>query len=163
MGHIQSLEDFITFLIRRRYMIIAVTLLGVALSVFVAKTRPKSYETYASIQIQPPRVVDANAVAQGGDDAGSAQVLQTIEQLLMTRANLIAMIERHGLYTDLPGLTIDQKVALLRNSVTFQQIASLAAPAYGTPARASALLITGGPRGQRFRTGISGPKQCRTI
>ncbi len=142
MGHIQSLDDFISFLIRRRSIIIAITILGVALSVFVAKGRPKTYDAFAAIQIQPPRVTDTNAAVAGDATSGSVQVLQTIEQQLTTRESLLAMIERHGLYTDLPALTPDQKVALLRTSVSFQQIASAAAPTYGTPARASALIIT---------------------
>lgn len=142
MGHIQTLDDFISFLIRRRSIIIAVTILGVALSVFVAKTRPKTYESFAAIQIQPPRVTDSSQIATGDDPSGSVQVLQTIEQQLTTRESLTAMIERHGLFIDLPGLTLEQKISLLRNSISFQQIASAAAPTYGSPARASALIIT---------------------
>lgn len=142
MGHIQSLDDFIGFVFRRRSIIIAVTLLGVALSVFVAKTRPKTYESFAAIQIQPPRVTDTATGGADEDASGSVQVLQTIEQQLTTRESLMAMIERHGLFADLPGLTVDQKVGLLRNAISFQQIASAAAPTYGAPARASALIIT---------------------
>ncbi len=142
MGHIQSFDDFISFLVRRRGLIIAVTLLGVALSVFVAKTRPKIYESSAAIQIRPPQVTDTSGPVAGSDPAGSAQILQTIEQQLTTRENLIAMIDRHGLYADLSGLTTDQKVGLLRSSVTFQQIASASLPGYGATAQASAMIIT---------------------
>jgi tyrosine-protein kinase Etk/Wzc len=141
MGHIQTFDDFISLLIRRRSLIIAVTILGVALSVFVARTRPKTYEAYAAIQIQPPRVTDATAAAEDAA-SGSVQILQTIEQQLTTRESLLAMIARHGLYADLPALTDEEKIGLLRASVSFQQIASAATPTYGAPTRASALIIT---------------------
>jgi uncharacterized protein involved in exopolysaccharide biosynthesis len=140
MGHIQSLDDLIGFLLRRRSLIIAITLLGIALSVFVAKSRPKVYEAYAVIQVQPPRVTDIPA-APGADSVGTAEILQSIEQQLTTRENLIAMIERHGLYADLGGLTIDQKVALLRSAISFSQVDSAAAQSYGASARPSAVII----------------------
>jgi tyrosine-protein kinase Etk/Wzc len=138
MGHIQSLDDLIGFLIRRRMIIIAITVLGVALSILVAKSRPKVYETAAVIQVLSPVVEEGDAV----QTAGSAEQLQIIEQQLTTREALIALMERHGVFADLPGLTLDQKVGLLRSSVTFQQVASAAPQTFGAPPRVSALIIT---------------------
>lgn len=140
MGHIQTLDDLISFLLRRRTLIILVTILGVALSVFAAKSRPKTYETAAAIQIQLPQVAEGQAT-DAAPDLGSAQLLQSIEQRLTTRENLIAMIDRHGLFADAPGLTTDQKVTALRASITFQQVASAGNPSFGQPAQVSALLI----------------------
>jgi tyrosine-protein kinase Etk/Wzc len=138
MGHIQTLDDLISFLIRRRMIIVAIALFGVALSVLVAKSRPKTYETAAVIQVLSP------VVAEGGSasGAGSAEQLQIIEQQLTTREALIALMERHAVYADLPGLTLDQKVGLLRGAVSFQQVASAAPQTFGTPPRVSALIIT---------------------
>jgi tyrosine-protein kinase Etk/Wzc len=138
MGHIQTLQDLISFLIRRRLIIIAITLLGVALSILVAKSRPKIYETAAVIQVLSPVVEEGSTV----QTAGSAEQLQIIEQQLTTREALIALMERHGIYADLPGLTLDQKVGLLRGSVTFQQVASAAPQTFGTAPRISALIIS---------------------
>ncbi len=138
MGHIQTLDDLISFLIRRRMVIIAVTVLGVALSILVAKSRPKVFETAAVIQVLSPVVDEGTAV----QTTGSAEQLQIIEQQLTTREALIALMERHGIYADLPGLTLDQKVGLLRNSVTFQQVASAAPQTFGTAPRISALIIS---------------------
>jgi tyrosine-protein kinase Etk/Wzc len=140
MGHIQTLEDLISFLLRRKSLIIAITILGVALSVFVAKSRPKIYETAAVIQIQLPQVAEGQNPG-AAPETGSAQLLQNIEQRLTTRENLLAMIERHGLFADASGLTPDQKVNALRASVTFQQVASAANQTFGQPAQVSALLI----------------------
>jgi tyrosine-protein kinase Etk/Wzc len=138
MGHIQSLDDLISFLIRRRMIIIAITVLGVALSILVAKSRPKVYETAAVIQVLSPIVEEGTTAPT----AGSAEQLQIIEQQLTTREALIALMERHGIYANLPGLTLDQKVGLLRSSVTFQQVASAAPQTYGTAPRIAALIIS---------------------
>jgi tyrosine-protein kinase Etk/Wzc len=140
MGHIQTLDDLISFLLRRKSLIIAITILGIALTIFVVKSRPKTYEAAAVIQIQLPQVADAPA-AGAAPELGSAQLLQGIEQRLTTRENLLAVIERHGLFADAPSLTPDQKVTALRASVTFQQVASVANQTFGQPAQVSALLI----------------------
>lgn len=140
MGHIQTFDDLISFLVRRKSLIIAITILGVALSVFVVKSRPKTYEAAAVIQIQLPQVAEA-ATAGAAPALGSAQLLQGIEQRLTTRENLLAVIARHGLYADAPAMTPDQKVNALRASVTFQQVASVANQTFGQPAQVSALLI----------------------
>jgi tyrosine-protein kinase Etk/Wzc len=140
MGHIQSLDDLISFLLRRKSLIIAITILGIALSVFVAKSRPKTYETAAAIQITLPQVAEGQTTG-AAPELGSAQLLQSIEQRLTTRENLLAMIERHGLFSDAPGLTPDQKVSALRAAVTFLPVASAANQSFGQPAQVSALLI----------------------
>ncbi|MCU0800621.1 MAG: Wzz/FepE/Etk N-terminal domain-containing protein [Rhodobacteraceae bacterium] len=140
MGHIQTLDDLISFLFRRRLLIIAITVLGVALSVLIAKSRPKTYQAAAVIQVLSP-VVTEEAVPGAAPTTGSAEMLQIIEQQLTTREALISMMERHGLFADLPGLSLDQKVGLLRNSVSFQQVASAAPQQFGAAPRVSALII----------------------
>jgi tyrosine-protein kinase Etk/Wzc len=140
MGHIQTLEDLISFLIRRKSLIIAITILGVALSVIVAKSRPKTYETAAVIQIQIPQVAEGQT-AGATPEFGSAQLLQSIEQRLTTRENLMAVIERHGLFADAPALTPDQKVTALRAAVTFQPVDSVANQTFGQPTQVSAMLV----------------------
>lgn len=140
MGHIQSFDDLVSFLLRRKSLIIAITILGMALTVFVIKSRPKTYESAAVIQIQLPQVADGQTPG-AAPETGSAQLLQSIEQRLTTRENLTAVIERHGLFADAAGLTLDQKVTALRASITFQPVASAANQSFGQPAQVSALLI----------------------
>ena len=92
MGQIQSIEELIGLILRRRWLIIALTLVGMVVAAVYAKSRPDVFETAAVIQIQSPAVADAAgaAVPLAG---GAAQILQTIEQRLTTRENLVAMIE----------------------------------------------------------------------
>ena len=140
MGQIQSIEDLIGLLLRRRWLIIAVTLLGMIAAVIYAKSRPEVYETVAVIQIQSPAVANTTDAA-APVAIGAAQVLQTIEQRLTTRENLVAMIDRHGLFADLVGVPIDRKVLMLREAVRFQAVDSAAGQTFGQARSISAILI----------------------
>lgn len=138
MGHIQTLDELIAFLFRRRWLILAVTVLGALTAAVYAKSRPDTYESAAVIQVELPTVsAEQDSATETG--TGAAQFLQSIEQRLTTRENLTAMIERHGLYTDLAALPMDRKLALLRSSVTFQGVESSVRGASG--AGLSAILI----------------------
>ncbi|MGQ0566765.1 MAG: Wzz/FepE/Etk N-terminal domain-containing protein [Gemmobacter sp.] len=137
MGPIQTIDEFLGLLLRRRLLIAAVT---VALSVLVllyAATRPVIYEAASVIQVETPTIADGSATPAAG---ASAQRLQTIQQRLTTRESLLAMIDRHGLYEGLP-ITNDEKVHLLRLAVRFQPVASVASQGYGAPQQVSALII----------------------
>ena len=138
MGQIQSLDEFLSLLWRRRWLIIAVTLLGLALAAVYAKSRPATYSAAAVIQIEVPSVTEQDGTVA---PSGAAQLLQAIEQRLTTRENLLAVIARHGLYANLPGLTDDQKVQALRSALTFQSVASATAQNFGAPPAISAIII----------------------
>jgi tyrosine-protein kinase Etk/Wzc len=139
MGPIQSLDDLFSLIRRRFWLIAVITLVGAGFSAWYAKSRPKLYEAVSVLQIEQARVqegADPNETT-----AASAASFQAIEQRLMTRENLVAIMDRHGVFADLPGLTTDQKVALLRGSITFQQVASAANPSFGQAATLSAILM----------------------
>ena len=136
MGQIQTLEDLLNFLVRRRWLIAAVAVLGILVSAIYAKSRPDTYEASAVIEVQASQV--------GGDPgtSGSAQLLQTIEQRLTTRDNLLEVIDRHDLYAGLAALLPDERAALLRRNVTFQAIAAAGNAPYAPATQISAIIIT---------------------
>lgn len=138
MGQIQSIEEFIGLLIRRRLLIGAVTVFGIVMTLLYVMAKPDVFESTAVIQVQSPTVAgsDSDAVREN-----SAQRLQAIQQQLTTRENMLAVIERHQLYAGAP-LTDDQKVHLLRISLRFETVASAAAAGFGQPSEVSALLIS---------------------
>ncbi|MFE3838031.1 Wzz/FepE/Etk N-terminal domain-containing protein [Pseudogemmobacter sonorensis] len=136
MGQIQNIEDLLNFLWRRRWLIALVTVIGVVCSAIYAKTRPDRFEASAAIQVQGAQVGADGAVM------GSAKVLEGIQQRLTTREALLGMIARHGLYTDLPGLSDEQKISLLRASIFFHAIESSTPAAYGQGAQISAIIIS---------------------
>lgn len=135
MGQIQTLEDLLGFLKRRFWLIALVACAGVVLAAVYAKSRPDTYEAAAVIQVQGPQVGDATGT-------GSAHLLQSIEQRLTTREALLAVIRRHGLYTDLPQLSDDEKINLLRSQIFFQGVEAAGNQAFGTPTQISAIIIT---------------------
>ncbi|MGV8950951.1 MAG: Wzz/FepE/Etk N-terminal domain-containing protein [Cypionkella sp.] len=141
MGQIQSLEELISFLLRRRWLIILLTVFGTAAAVVYAKMQPSMYETAAVIQVEGARVVEGGNGPQQNDNGGAAQVLQTIEQRLTTREALQAVIERHNLFVDQPALPQDKRLFALRSNVTFQAVDSAAGQAFGESRRLSAIIV----------------------
>jgi tyrosine-protein kinase Etk/Wzc len=142
MGQIQSIEEFISLLLRRRWLILSVILLGTLAAVIFAKMQPSTYEATAVIQIEGAQVSDAPQGAAPIDGGGAAQVLQTIEQRLTTRDALSAVIERHNLFADQPALPLDKRLFALRTNVTFQAVDSAAGQTFGQGRNLSAIIIT---------------------
>ncbi|WP_395540644.1 Wzz/FepE/Etk N-terminal domain-containing protein [Neotabrizicola sp. sgz301269] len=136
MGQLQTLEDLLSFLTRRWWVILAIIILGFALSATLAKMRPDIYEATAVIQAQGAQI------GLEATNGGSAQMLQAIEQRLTTREALLAMIARQGLYADLPALSDEERAALLRASIRIEGVASAGNQAYGQPAQISAIIVT---------------------
>lgn len=138
MGQIQSIDELIGLLIRRRLLIGAVAVFGVVMTLLYVMAKPDVFESGAVIQVQTPIVTDPTSGVQVPSQ--SAQRLQAIEQRLTTRENMLAVIARHGLYDGLP-LSDDEKVHLLRLAVRFQPVASVASPQFGAPSQVSALIV----------------------
>lgn len=140
MGQIQSLSELLSFLGRRFWVILLVTAAGIFAAIAYARSTPNIYEAAAAIQIETPTVsAEENGNGSGGSSA--ARTLQSIEQRLTTRENLQAVIDRHGLFSDAPGMSQDQKLAVLRDSITFQGIDSAASQSFGQPPSLAAILI----------------------
>ncbi len=141
MGQIQSIEELINFLLRRRWLIILVAVIGTLGAVVFAKLQPRTFEAIAVIQIQGAQVNDTGTAA-ANDGGGSAQVLQTIEQQLTTREALAALIDRHNLFADQPALPLEKRLFALRSNVTFQAVDSAAGQGFGQARNISAIIIT---------------------
>ena len=121
MGPFQTIDDVISLILRRRWPILAVTVLGLALSLGYARARPALFETSAVIQVAGPAVSGPELPPEL--PAASAEMLQLTEQQLMTGENLAAGIDRHQLFADQPNLTAEEKDAALRRAIRFETIA----------------------------------------
>lgn len=139
MGPIQTLDDFIGLVKRRHLVIAVVTVLGVIFAVLYSIGRPQVYESTAVIQVQSPVVVDPTSGSLVPSQ--SAQRLQSIEQQLTTRGNMLEVIARYNLFVGLP-LTDEEKVYALRQTLRFERVTSAAATRPGISAPVSAFLIT---------------------
>ena len=121
MGPIQTFEDLLGLIWRRRVLILLVSVIGTLLGAWYAKSRPDVYETAAVLQVEQATVARTGA----GAAENTLQIMQTIEQRLTTRDNMIALIERHGLMTDLPALSLEEKVAAMRAAIRFQSVSDV--------------------------------------
>jgi tyrosine-protein kinase Etk/Wzc len=140
MGQIQSIDELIGLLIRRRLLIGAIAVFGIVITFLYVVSKPDVFESTAVIQVQSPTVANPDAATSALRE-NSAQRLQAIQQTLTTRENMLAVIARHKLYADTP-LTDDEKVHLLRLALRFETVASAAASGFGQPSEVSALLVS---------------------
>ncbi|GGH23196.1 Uncharacterized protein involved in exopolysaccharide biosynthesis [Cribrihabitans marinus] len=122
MGPIYSLEDFLDMVRRRIVLILGVIFLGGLASVGIALMQAHEYESSEVIQIVQPMIDDdlARTTVQGS----SARRLQLIEQQLMARSTILGIMDKYGLYRNLPGLTTSQKIVLFRESVVIEGVAA---------------------------------------
>lgn len=120
MGPIQTLEDLIGLVFRRWKMIALIAVVGTLLAAWYAKSRPDTYETAAVLQVEQAPIVNRTE----SQSSNPLQILQTIEQRLTTRENIQALIERHNLAADMPGLSNEERILAMRNSIRFQSVSS---------------------------------------
>lgn len=120
MGQIQSVGDFLNMMRRRIVLIIAVVLLGTAISVWWALVQPVTYEATAVAQIESPAVADPAASGVTTNNPVDHR-LRILEQKLMARDNLRGMVARYGLYEG-TELSEELKIATLRERVQISQI-----------------------------------------
>ncbi len=142
MGPIHSVGDLIDMIMRRFWIMAGIGFVGVVITLAVAADLDQVYETTAVIEFDLP-------VASGTDRAGPAQqgnasqqLLQLIQQRLMTRESLTEIIDQFDLFGNTPGLSMAERVTALREAVTFQQVPVQSAGTGAEERRLAAMLIT---------------------
>lgn len=133
MGPIQSLEDLIGMIRRRFWIIILVTVIGAILSVYVALSRPKSYSAIAVLQVEMPLMAETGSAAAA--PLGALQRLSAIQHRLTTRENLLALSERHQVFSSTVPLSEEDRISIMRKSLSFETVSNEAR-------QMTALLIT---------------------
>ncbi|MEM6941118.1 MAG: DUF874 domain-containing protein [Pseudomonadota bacterium] len=123
MGPIHTIADFVDMLRRRVGLMSAIVIAGCFGSVFWALSTPHLYESSEVIQISQPTISDE--LARPTVEGSAARRVQLIQQQLLARDSLEAMIATYALYENLPGLLLSQKVDLLRRSVTINGVAAV--------------------------------------
>lgn len=102
---------------RRRWWIVALCFAVFApLAAGVALILPPVYSASARIIVESQQIPDE--LARATVTASANERVELIRQLLTTRQNLVTVIEKNNLYGDRPGLTLSDKVDLLRESTT---------------------------------------------
>ncbi len=150
MGQFSTLDDVLGVLRRRLALIIGITFIGAALSLFYATSLPRQYETTAVLQVEL-----SDLAASGAGQSPGARVknrLNLITQQLMARESIRSVIEELGLFAA-SGLPQSEQIARLREAVGIEQIVDP-----GAAWRPDAV-----PSGLRITVRWGDPEQAATI
>lgn len=118
MAQIDSVGHALKALRRRAVLIGVLLTLGTGLSLWMALTRERVYEAFASVQIETPQVT----VAAGSTPTNPIETrIRLIEQKLLSRETLLALANDMDLLRTDPALTDAMRVDMLRDSVQIQR------------------------------------------
>lgn len=115
-----GLSDLLSALKRRAWVIALCVLIIAPLAAGVAYVLPPVYSAKARILIEGQQIPDE--LARSTVTASAAERIELIKQRLMTRRNLIGLIEQFDLYSDAPNLSLPEKIERLRASTAFESI-----------------------------------------
>lgn len=121
MGPIQSFSEFFSALRRRAATWSSIIIVGVIVTLLYTYSLPRLYESTAVIQIVNSQI--SNKIT-GNSSASTSlkQQFQQLEQRIMARDSLIAVIEKYNLFNAATSLTTAEKVNQLRTATEITQI-----------------------------------------
>lgn len=116
-----GLGDILAIVRRRAWIVVLCFLLLTPLGVGVAYILPAVYSATARILVESQQIPDD--LARSTVTASAAERLELIRQRLMTRQNLIEIIDKYKLYDGFEGMSISDKVDRLREDAVFASVA----------------------------------------
>ncbi len=135
--HTKELSDYIDAFRRRRTSILSIMAVIFAISVIAALAWPPVYRSMATILIEEQEV--PSDLIRSTITSYATQRIQTINQRVMTRANLMTIIEKYDLYHNKRGKeTTEEILERMRKDVNVQMInADVIDPRSGRPTAAT--------------------------
>lgn len=115
MNRLATLDELLSAILRHIVLLAVVVAIGIAASLFYALSLPREYETTAIIQIEQQQV-------QQTANAQTLQQLQIIEQRVMSRSNLLMIVQQENLFADVPDLSESGKVLALREAAQVTRV-----------------------------------------
>lgn len=140
MNSLLSLSSLQRALKRRALLIAAVFICGTILALLYAINRAAVYEATAVIQIESPKIT-TNLASGGTVTTTNDNRLKLIEQKLMSRDSILAVVEKFDLFSTDPSLTESMKAGLLRDAVRITELID-PAQAWRPNVQPSGLMIT---------------------
>lgn len=133
----KSVQDYLAILSRRKVAIIVTGLLVFILGLVMALIWPPTYKSSATILIKEQDI--PSELVRSTVTSYAAQRIQTISQRVMTRPNLMEIIEKYNLYRDdLKRKTTEEVLEDMRNDIGLNMIsADVVDPRTGRPGEAT--------------------------
>lgn len=136
MGPIKSIADLWSLFRRRIALIMTILLVGLLVSLYLAVTAPSAYEARSVIQIDAPVLSDP--VTRSAPPASLR--VQQIEQRLMSRGNMLRLIDRYDLFDDIPDLPESLQIEILRGDTRIESVAASTSPMNQTSSLSSIVI-----------------------
>lgn len=133
----KSVQDYLAILSRRKVAIIVTGLLVFILGLVAALVWPPTYKSSATILIKEQDI--PSELVRSTVTSYAAQRIQTISQRVMTRPNLMEIINKYNLYTDdLKRKTTEEVLEDMREDINLNMIsADVVDPRTGRPGEAT--------------------------
>jgi polysaccharide biosynthesis transport protein len=133
----KDLADFINAIRRRRTAIVFIVAIIFLISALIAVLLPSVYRSSATILIEEQDI--PSDMVRAAVTSFAVERIQTISQRVMTRSNLMDIIQKYKLYTrDKRTKTTEEIVSAMRNDIKLETInADVMDPSRGTPTKAT--------------------------
>ena len=138
-----DLGDYLSVFKRRRGLIIVVAGVVFTLGLIIAFILPPTYQSSSTILIEAQEV-PADLI-QSTVTSFAAQRIQVISQRIMTRTNLVKIMDEYGLYkNDRKRKTIEEILGKMRSDISVNMItADVVDPRTGRPTAATIAFTLG--------------------
>lgn len=113
-----ELRFYMSLLLQRLPYLSVIVLLCSIAGLFVAVTLPPVYRAEARLVVESPQI--PGELASSTVQASVVEILEVIQQRLMTRSNLLDLSERFGVHADQPGLPPEEIVEDMRERIRIE-------------------------------------------
>ncbi len=133
----KSLQDYLDIWQRRKWPMLAIMLGVFLLAVAIALLLPPVYRSTATILIEDQDI--PRELVQSTVTSYAAQRIEIINREVMTRSNLLKLIDRHNLFADQRGrVPVETIIGKMRKAITLDMVsAEVIDPRSGRPTEAT--------------------------
>ena len=111
-----DLRFYWSLLMRRLPVMLALLIICSVFGAVWAIRAPSTYSTSARLLVENPRILEAR-----DSDQSAEQILQVIEQQLMTRANLIDVANKVNVFGQNSTMSVDERIAFMRSATSIRR------------------------------------------
>ena len=113
-----TIKFYLALILRRLPVMALIAILAVGMGVAIAVQLPNVYSTSARLLVVGAEIPDE--LASSTVNTGAAEQLDVIQQLLLTRANLIDIANRHSVFPNVRDMTPDSIVEQMRRRTSIR-------------------------------------------